>query len=129
MKEELMKTNPHPQVWEGLEHRYPNSELTYFRADHDGYRWWNTLWPVNRGLETKELTTEFDGVYNDFIKEFPTLDALRRFCQINAQPTGDPTEFNLYLERKHGFYWLRVITRKGDYNLYLHCLSKAAMTE
>jgi hypothetical protein len=28
---------------------------------------------------------------------------------------------------EHGFYWLRMITRKGDYNLYLHCISKAAL--
>ena len=42
---------------------------------------------------------------------------------------GDPTEGNAYLELEHGRYWLRLITRKGDYNLYLHVLSKAAMAE
>ena len=44
-----------------------------------------------------------------------------------AEKTGDPTEGNAYLELEHGRYWLRMITRKGDYNLYLHVLSKAAM--
>lgn len=34
-----------------------------------------------------------------------------------------------YLEMEHGRYWLRMITRKGDYNLYLHVLSNVAMEE
>ena len=42
---------------------------------------------------------------------------------------GDPTEGNAYLEMEHGCYWLRMITRKGDYNLYLHVLSSVAMEE
>ena len=28
---------------------------------------------------------------------------------------------------EYGCYWLRMITRRGDYNLYLHCYSKEAM--
>ena len=34
---------------------------------------------------------------------------------------------NAYYVGVYGCYWLRMITRRRDYNLYLHCYSKAAM--
>ena len=64
---------------------------------------------------------------NAFKKAFPDLEAVRDYVEHDAEKTGDPTEGNAYLELEHGRYWLRLITRKGDYNLYLHVLSKAAM--
>lgn len=47
------------------------------------------------------------------------------FCTIAepiryAQPTSEPTEFNLYSETAHFYIWLRLITRHRDYNAYVH---------
>ena len=66
-------------------------------------------------------------IYVAFQKAFPDLNALRDYVQHDAERGEDPTEGNAYLEMEHGCYWLRFITRKGDYNLYLHALSRAAM--
>lgn len=126
--EKLLNKNPCPEAWQDKgENEYPKSEMGYFRCDYDGYKWWNTVWPVNRELETPELIREFDSLYDDFLKVFPSREAMGVYCRSHAEATSDPTEFNAYLELEHGFYWLRMITRKGDYNLYLHCLSKAAL--
>lgn len=70
---------------------------------------------------------EFDSLYVAFLKTFPTRDAMRVYCEAHAERTTDGTEYNAYVELEHGFYWLRMIPRKGDYNLYLHCISKAAL--
>jgi len=127
--DKLTKENPCPKAWEDKgENGYPKSELGYFRCDYDGYKWWNTVWPINRSLGTPELIAEFDSVYDAFLKAFPTREAMRKYCMEHAEPTTEATEFNAYLTMEYGFYWLRMITRKGDYNLYLHCISKAAIS-
>jgi hypothetical protein len=92
-----------------------------------GCQWWSTAWPVNRALETPELIAELDGGFVGFRKAFRNREAMARWCREHAQPTSDPTEFHAWYEGKHGSYWLRMITRRGDYNLYLHCLSRAAL--
>lgn len=130
LKDKLIRENPYPQAWQDKgDNGYPRSELGYFRCDYDGYRWWNTVWPVNGHLSEPELVKEFDSVYDAFLKAFPTREKMRKYCQEQAEPTSDGTEFNAYLDLKYGFYWLRMITRQGDYNLYLHCLSKAALAQ
>ena len=106
---------------------YPKCEWGYVRCDYDGNRWWNTVWPLNGALMTPELSKEFDKVYGTFVQAFPNREAMRKFCVERAERTEDETEFNAYMVLEHGFYWFRMITRKGDYNLYLHCLSRAAM--
>lgn len=125
LKSLLVCTCPFPQVFDDLDvNKRPKAEIGYFRADHDGSHWWNTVWPAyHKELETPELIDEFNTVYETFIETFPTLSDMKDYCLEYAEPTEDPTEFNAYLELKHGWYWLRLITRR-DYNLYLHCYSK-----
>ena len=128
LKTLMTGTCPFPQVFDNKDKakdNRPESELAYFRCDYDGYRWWNTVWHIHPELETLELVGEFDSVFKDFIGTFPTLSDLSRFCMTSLSPTGDPTEYDAFLEMEHGYYWLLMITRKGDYNLYLHCYSKA----
>ena len=126
LKSRLLSACPFPQVFDDLDvNKRPKSEIGYFRADHDGYRWWNTVWPAyHKEHETPELIAEFDMVYEAFTESFPTFTDMKDYCFENAEPTGNPTEFNAYLELEHGWYWLRLITRPRDYNLYLHCYSK-----
>ena len=110
-----------------MDDRYPKCELGYIRAYIKDGAWWNTFFPVHWELQTPELVEEFEQVYAEFRREFLTLGALIRYVEHEAEKTeSDPTEGNAYLELKHGLYWLRMITRKGDYNLYLTGLSRAA---
>lgn len=128
LRDLLRTSNPCPQAWEDVDETgRPRAEVGYIRADHDRYRWWNTVWPVHRELTTTEIAAEIDSVYDAFIREFPDLTAVSRFCREQAESTSCDTEFNAYLEMPLAFYWLRLITRQGDYNLYLHCVSKAAL--
>ena len=128
LKEKLKNTCSFRRVWEEKgEERYPQCELCYVRAYHDGNQWWNSVFPVHPELKTQELVKEIDGIYVAFQKAFPDLKTVCDYVVHNAEQGDDPTEGNAYLEMEHGCYWLRLITRKGDYNLYLHVLSKAAM--
>ena len=58
------------------------------------------------------------------LPEFKTLWAMERMCRLYAQPTKEPTEFNLYAETAHFHVWLRLITRERDYNLYTYFFAK-----
>lgn len=131
-RNELAATCPIPFLWDHKgENGKPVSEMGYIRADNDGYRWWNTAFPVNKALETDALIDELDAVYDAFTAAFPTLTSLKRYCEDHLDPLGsDDTEYNAYLDLGGpGFYWLRLITREKDYNLYLHCYSKIMITE
>lgn len=128
IRENLKNKCSFEKIFENRDGQYPACELAYFRCDHDGYRWWTSCWPVNKELAYPDLITEFDSVHEAFIEEFPDLKTLRAYCFDNAQfLSQDNTECNLYLEGEHGLYWFRIILRKGDYNLYLHCFSKRAI--
>ena len=130
LKNELMSENIHPEVWSDKNSDgNVSSELGYLRADHDGYRWWNKFWPVNPSLLTVKLRDEFNMVYDSFRKAFKDREDMAAWCHKSAAPTADDTEFNAFLELEHGYYWFRLITRRGDYNLYLHCYSRKAMKE
>lgn len=132
IKKELTAGCLFPPVWS---HKDENgnavSEMGYIRADNDGYRWWNTVWPVNKALETDDLIDELDKVYDAFIAAFPTLASLRRYCKEHLITMGSTdTEYNAFLDLGGpGLYWLRLITREKDYNMYLHCYSKQAVEE
>ena len=127
MKERMTNICPFADAWQDKdETRYPKSEVGYIRADYED-RWWNTVWPIHRQLETPELVREFDAVYAAFCREFPDFHAVCDFCRTSAEPTSSDTEYNAYLEGEHGVYWFRFITRYRDYNLYLHCLSRAVL--
>ena len=127
LTEKLKKECPFPSVWEHKgENGRPVSELGYFRADYDGYKWWNTVWPVNKELETPELVKEFDALLDSFYETFPTLSDMTYFCMSRLDPLNRSTEYDAYLDLGGpGFYRFRMIARKGDYNLYLYCFSKA----
>ena len=130
LKDKLTATCPRPWLWHKPyidDTGKPVCELGYFRCDNNGGRWWNTVWPVHDALSTPALSSEFDSVLDAFYRSFKDIPAMRKWCVSHAGKTGDFTEYNAYYEGDHGFYWFRMITRRGDYNLYLHCYSKAAM--
>ena len=128
LKEKLKNTCAFGAALEDIDDTgYPRAELFYVRAYHDGSRWWNTVFHVHKALMVPALVEEADRVYVAFQKAFPDLKAVRAYVDHHAEPNGDSTEYSAYLEMERGLYRLRMIARKGDYNLYLHVLSKAAL--
>ena len=112
---------------------YPRSKIGHIRADHDGWRWWNTVWPHHDELATLEMKREIDATYAsltaaDALSDLPTT---KRFCAAHpeARAGASDTEYNFYLEGELCNYWLRLITRKGDYNMYLSFYKKSESME
>lgn len=100
-------------------------KIAYSRSDYDGYRWWTTWNRCQEEPTPEHLAQEIDQFQSALfcMKEFRTLDTMERLCML-AEPTGSPTEFNLYSETNHLYIWLRMITRFRDYNLYVNYYKK-----
>lgn len=101
---------------------HPVSEVAYSRSDYDGQKWWRT-WFHSGGDKVGPLLSQEINQFSDALldmPEFESLDTMRRMCRSCAQPTSDPTDFNLYSETEHFYIWLRLVTRERDYNLYVH---------
>ena len=99
-------------------------KICHIRADYDGYRWWNSIWPCRKELATPQVSQEIDQTYERLIADdaFRDLAALREFCRQHpeAAVSGYKDEYNFYFEGELCTYWLRCITRSKDYNIYLH---------
>lgn len=134
---ERLKTEcPFPHVFEDLERgedgfsNVPRRKIGHIRADYDGHRWWNTVWPCHPALATEEIKAEIDQTYDaltaaDALKDLSTLT---RFCEAHPEACVDRQfrqEYNFYLEGKSCDFWIRLITRKQDYNMYLNAFTKA----
>ena len=126
---------PFPEVFEDLEpdgaahEGDPRRKIGHIRADFDKHRWWNTVWPSHWDLATDGVKAEMGRTYdaltaNDALRD---LNALRRFCWSlpeaqSAPEVGD--EFNFYLVGETCDFWVRLITRDKDYNMYLNAYAK-----
>lgn len=108
---------------------YPRRKIMHFRADHDGYRWHNTIWPCHNSLATPEMRREIDTTYNALTAKdaLADLPSLRRFCDEHMDARANESsvdEFNFYLRGALCDYWLRLITREKDYNMYLSAYAR-----
>ena len=133
--DQLKTECPFPEMFQDMEKpersfiSVPRRKIGHIRADHDGRRWWNTVWPCHPELETLMVTTEIDQVYNALtgIEALADFDTLVDFCQSHPEARVHPTEgqeYNFYLEGEHCNFWVRLITRWRDYNMYLNAFTK-----
>lgn len=114
---------------EGCSFPVPRRKIGHIRADYDGYRWYNTVWPCHKALATPEVCAEIDHVYEaltapDALKD---LTSLRKFCAEHMDACISKEyedEFSFYYAGEHCNFWIRLITRKGDYNMYLNAYTK-----
>lgn len=105
-------------------------KIGHIRADYANGRWYNTVWPCHDELCTSEIAKEIDSIYEELIgsKCFPDLMALKQFCYSHPEAAvgeQDQDEYNFYLIGEYCDFWLRLITRNNDYNLYLSAFIKA----
>ena len=132
---QLLIKCPFPEVFEdtetveGCSFPEPRRKIGHIRADYDGWRWYNTVWPCHRALATQKVCKEIDRVYDartapDALKD---LTMLRKFCGEHADACiakENKDEFSFYYVGKLCVFWIRLITRKGDYNMYLNAYIK-----
>ena len=107
----------------------PRLKIGHIRADYNR-QWWNTVWPCHIELAADEAKREIDEVYAALTAKdaLADLDTLTRFCQSHPEACVDPQfrqEYNFYLEGKACNFWIRLITRFRDYNLYLNAFAKS----
>lgn len=131
---------PFPEVFEVLDTSdgpgkdEPCRKIGHIRADFDNYRWWNTVWGAHWDLATAEIKAEMNRTYEALIEEnaLHDLNALRRFCwshpEAQASQKSDD-EFNFFLVGETCDFWVRLITRDKDYNMYLSAYAKADSQE
>ena len=130
---------PFPEVFEDTESadgiiKTPKQKIAHIRADHDGYQWWNTVWLAHDELASMEMKREIDATYQALTAPdaFADLNTVTRFClsHTEACPSKEHLdEFNFYLRGELCDYWIRLITRKGDYNMYLSAYTKKETAE
>ncbi len=106
----------------------PRRKIGHIRADHVGHRWWNTVWPCHQDLVTQEISAEIDQVYDALTARnaLADFDTLVQFCHAHPEARVHPTEdqeYNFYLEGKYCNFWVRLITRWRDYNMYLNAFT------
>lgn len=105
------------------------NKIMHFRADYDGYRWWNTVWPYLDRKSTPEQAKEIDEVFSRLISEnaFKDFNALSEFCFSHPNAMKDKEnfyEYNFYCEGEYCLFWVQCYARRGDYNIYLHAYKR-----
>ena len=87
----LLTTCPFPEVYEDTEQisdsafPVPKQKIGHIRADHDGWRWHNTVWPCHKALATNACYQEIDRIYEELTspQALKDLHALRAFCRAH----------------------------------------------
>lgn len=103
----------------------PEKEIAYNRLYHDGYSWGNR-WFSKKGSSDKKVISELDNVCN-YMTETALKNGIKDIYKLaekcNAQ-SFSYDEYNLFYKGKYTDVWIRMIARRGDYNLYIHFYEK-----
>lgn len=106
--------------------------VIYARCDHDGYKWWNTWWDgeaKEKAANLFDIGNECSDVVFDLMENvFPNgvQDISKYMMSGKAECLADK-EGNIYCLGKYANYWIRLIARKGDYNMYVKAFLKDTM--
>lgn len=131
---------PFPEVFEDVDDAdaygpgEPRRKICHIRADYDDYRWWSAVWGCHYDLATPKMTNEIDRTYEALTAHdaLHDLNALRRFCWSHPEAQTSPEadeEFNFFLVGETCDFWVRLITRDKDYNMYLSAYAKAETSQ
>ena len=115
----------------GFEECDNNEKLILFsRNDHDKMHWW-TKWfdgKAKNAFSKEELAKvgeEATELTFDFLAKIPDgVPDIRRMLEEGACDRISKDEGNLFCHGQYANYWLRVIARQGDYNVYVKAFVK-----
>lgn len=103
-----------------------NRKIAHNRLYHDGYGWNNT-WFIGTGTHgNKELENELTDISNYMIREMlpnGIKDIWKVADEMGLSNLGTD-EFNMFCQTDLADYWIRLIAREGDYNIYLKAYEK-----
>lgn len=103
-----------------------NLKIAHNRLDHDGYKWWNT-WFRAKGTSDKNVIEEMEAISdymtNKLKKGITSIYELV-YDMVLIPLDSNQTEYNVFYEGEYINCWIRLITRRGDYNMYIHCYEK-----
>lgn len=103
----------------------PLNKVGYIRGDYDGHRWWCQYFACNEHLKTVSVKAEIDkvGAYliEDLLKD--GLSAIYKLCAAHPEARSDDREYNFFMNGDKCNYWIKLINRYKDYNIYVHIFS------
>jgi len=102
---------------------FADKEIAYNRLDHDGYRWYNTWFPKLGTNGNKNMSEEMEQFSNYMTQTMLNRGRsdIKELCEFFDIVSIGDGEYNLYCEGSHCNYWIRLIDRPKDYNMYIHC--------
>lgn len=102
-------------------------EIAYNRLYYRSSTWFNRWFPKNGTGGNKAISDEMEQV-SEYLTGYMFKNGLsdinRLFQAGTVDITSDPTKGNLYCIGDYCFYWIRLINRSNDYNLYIHCYKR-----
>lgn len=101
-------------------------KIAHNRLDHDGYRWWNK-WFRAKGTEDQNVIKEMEEISDYMTGKLKRgiSDIYELVYDMVLIPIDDArTEYNVFYEGQYINCWIRLITRRGDYNMYINCYEK-----
>lgn len=101
-------------------------KLAHNRLYHDGYYWCNAWFVQNGTNGSKELEKEMTDISNymtDIVLPNGILDIWEIVDELELESVGYD-EYNVFCSTDLANYWIRLIARRGDYNMYINVYEK-----
>lgn len=101
-------------------------KIGHARIDHDKYQWYKSWWNGDaRNEATSSQINEINEVYRNVLQLFPNgVPSIKSYMQKHPEIKISNDEGNLYYSTKDTNFWIHLIARQGDYNIYIHCYLK-----
>lgn len=102
-----------------------HKKICHNRLYHDGYGWFNRWFEGEERVSDPEIIRDVDDLSNFMVAELKNglSDIRKTVARYQLQSVGWE-EYNLFSETPRLYIWIRLIDRKGDYNMYLHFYEK-----
>lgn len=102
--------------------------VLYSRNDHDRYSWHTKWFDAHKEIVSNEtlnhIGNEATKITFDLHKKFINGVSDIRECLADEAERLSDTEGNLYYDGLYADYWIRIIARQGDYNMYVKAYKK-----
>jgi len=132
---QLKTVCPFPEVFEDLDtadgpdRNLPRRKIGHIQAKYDGGRWRSTAHFCHAELTTMKMRHEIGTTYDALTAEdaLYDLNALCRFCWAHPEAWSSEASdeaYSFYLVGDACDFWVWLVTRETDYNMYLSAYAK-----